>query len=709
MTGFREVTRLAARLGGLGEWALVSLILGIAVNLLSFVSPLFMMQIMDTVVPAQDQNTLLILLGFGGVAFMFLSVLDGARKVLSVKVAVWTETRLTDGVLSAGVGEGNDNVKALGGVRQIVSFLRGGASTLIDAPISLLAFFILWLILPSLAIVAAVTACLLLGASILRSSVTRRRFEDAAGQRKHAMALADALVDSGVTAASMGIGKNVEQKFLKDFSVSLVSEAKASSRGEWLTGASRFARQFAQITALTIGALHVMEGTLSGGAMIAGSIIMGKALAPFDQLSSAWDAFTSAIRAAKNVNTALGPSQPNTSTAPEKITPDRIKPVLRIENVTIPRGAGAAPILDRINFVLHPGECLAIVGPTGAGKTMLGDVVAGLTKAPIGEISLDGIPYEQIPQSQLASLIGYAPQTTAFFPGTVAENIARFKPDADKSEILDAVQRARVEEFVRKLPNGFDAEISAKGHPLSSGQARRVALARAVFGHPKLVILDEPASGLDEAGEKALMSLVSRLKADGVAIVLIAQRAGLLAAADKLVQLEDGRLRDFGEKNEVLMRLSMQRSQIDLSPTLDEAPRLFHWLGVHLARAEDGPVRARAELALMEVFHILRQRKEITGHEKISVNINYTEKGIQFAVHSGVSEPVFGLEVCHASGQNQLPRDLNDLDQEELGHMVVLSSVHQLKEEIIDNRLHISFYIEDVETPSAFEPRKISA
>ena len=703
MNAFRDTSRLASQLNGLRQWAAMSFALGVAVNLLSFVSPLFMMQIMDTIIPSQDRNTLFILLGFGAAAFVFLAVLDAMRRIFSIKAAAWTESRLTEAVLSSANAKG----QAMGGVRQIVAFLRSGANTLIDAPISLIAFLVLWLIHPQFAVIAAVTAVVMIATSFFKSSLTSGRAAQAGEQRKGALALADAVSDADATAASMGIGRNVEKKFLASFSQSLTAESTASADGEYVSAFSKFVRQFAQIAALTAGAVLVMQGALSGGAMIAASIIMGKALAPFDQLSSAWDSFTSAMKAATHISAAIASSSPS-SAADEKITPDQIKPVLKVENITVPRSAGAAPILDRINFTLHPGECLAIVGASGAGKSTLGEIIAGVTKPPVGEISLDGIPFEQIRDEKKAEIIGYAPQSVRFFPGTITENISRFCSNPDHDDVFDAVSRSGTEILIRDLPNGFDTQVDAKGRPLSSGNARRLLLARAVFGRPRLVMLDEPSSDLDETGEKALVSLIGKLKSEGAAVVLIAQRAGLLAVSDKLMQLEDGRLRDFGEKNEVLMRLSMKRRQIDLAPTIDECTRLLHWLSIHLARADDGPLRARAELALIEIFQLLRQREGVSDQEKISVMISFAGPGVNFHVHCSGKQPLFTNKDRQLIENLTPVRDINDLAEDELSRLVALSAARDLKEEVIDNRLHISFRIDNMDAHPALSAQKVA-
>lgn len=704
-----NLRQLAIQLPGLAQWGILSLVLGIAINILSFVSPLFMMQIMDSILPAQDQNTLIILFAFGAIAFGFMAALDGIRRTFSSRAAIWIEGRLTETVFSSGPTGKSDQTprtSALTAVRQISAFMRNGANTIIDAPISTISFFVLWLIHPQFAYVALITASFMLMISFVRSKVTKNASVAAGDQRKSAMALADSLGEAEDLSATMGVRKNVERRFFDGYAISLRQDARISSRSEMLSSFSRFVRQLAQIIVLLIGALLVMEGQISGGAMIAGSIILGKALAPFDQLSAAWDAMMGAMAGANHLSETL--SQQAQQQPLEKITPETIRPVLRVHNLTVPRGLGAAPILDHINFDLHPGECLAVVGMTGAGKTTLGEIIAATRSAPIGEVSLDGIPYDQLSNEMKSKIIGYVPQAVQYFPGSVLENISRFADSPNKDDVFDAVQRAEATDIIRSLGDGFDTVLDSKGKPLSIGSARRLTFARAIYGRPKLVVLDEPSSDLDELGEKAIVSLISTLKKEGAAIVLIAQRAGLLAVADKLMRLENGRLKDFGEKNQVLLRLSLRRQQIDLSTSLDEISRLIHWIGIHLARAEDGPLRARAEIAAVEVFSLLRQAEGINEHEKISIVINVVSQKVEFDIFCGLDQPIFDHgEDLGVNSQVSLYDTALD-DPIKLSKSVLLNVVSDLKEEVVENRLRTSFSIILEEKPLQFQPEKIA-
>ena len=693
MFGVGRFSRLAATLADLGAWVWVTLALSIAMNILSFTSPLFMMQIMDSVIPARDQTTLFILLGFGGGAFALMTAIEALRRSLVTKAAIWTEARLTAIIFGADDLKAPTNTANLGYVRQISAFVRSGATTLLDAPISIISFAILWMIHPIFAALGVGTTLIIVTASYFASRASTGGAAAANEQRKQAIALADALGDAGAAASVMGIARNIEHKFINEFCSSLVADVNASGAGERITAFAKFVRQFAQISVLAMGAVFVMVGEISGGAMIAASIILGKALAPFDQLLGAWSAFTSALQSAQILNDDLASTRAQHDL--EKITPEKIKPLLRLENITVPRGLGAKPILDRIDFMLHPGECLALVGPSGSGKTTLGEIIVGASTARMGAISIDGIPYNQISDEQKSELFGYVPQSVQFFPGTISENVSRFDPNAKPEDVLDAVHRSETEDLIRDLPDGFDTKIDARGRPLSLGNARRVSLARAIYGRPKLVVLDEPTSDLDPVGEKALISLIGTLKSEGAGVVLIAQRAGLLAVADKMMQLDSGRLRDFGEKNEVLTRLSMRRPQIDLTPALDETPRLLHWLSVHLSRVGDGPMRARAEIALVEIFNMLRKRPDIDDQEKISVMITRTESDPRFDVYSAATTPIFDEYRDPFTGIITLPIDQDIFDIENFDKFVALSAANDLEEEVQNDRLRIGFFIRE--------------
>jgi len=692
MLKIQNGSRLSLRLAELKSTVGFVFILGIILNILSFTSPLFMMQIMDSIIPSQDKNTLILFLGFGALAFALMSWIEVIRKNLVAKTAIWLEAQLAGDVLEFGLQERTVNTAQLGDVRQISSFIRSGATILIDAPFAALSFAILWLIQPAFVVLALFAGAVILIISFIGSAVVKKDLNEASATRKHALSLADALAESGSFGHSMGISENVLRVFKDNYGNSLSKDIYGSGQQEMYGGASRFIRQSTQIIALTMGAFFVMNGSISGGAMIAGSIILAKALLPFDQLSSAWASMQSAHAALVRFSEAINSNTDHTNFG--KIIPDKIKPILNISNITVPRGKGAKPILERINFDLHPGECVAIVGPSGAGKSTLVEIIAGLRRAPMGEISIDGVPFDQISPDDFSQIVGYAPQSTFLFPGTITENISRFSSAAERLDILDAVKRSETEHLIRETPAGFDTRITnVKGHPLSAGNARRLTLARALYGRPKLLIFDEPASDLDEAGEKALVSLISRLKSEGAAVILIAQRAGLISVADKIMSLDNGRLRDFGDRSEVLARLSLRRRQIDLTPHLDEIARLSNWLDIQLSRREDVALRDRAETVLVEIFNQLRIRPDIDANENISITVGYIDEGVEFSFFCGAESKLNLCQQEDAHSEDGFPKSLSSLSEEELSRIIVFSAAAEITETFENDRLKITVQI----------------
>lgn len=692
MLGQLRGNLVQSRLPAIKKTIGIIFLLGVVLNILSFTSPLFMMQIMDSIIPSRDTNTLILFLMFGAAAFALMSWVEVVRRTLVMRTASWIEAQFSGDILDGGMLESKVDTSLLNDARQISAFIRSGSTILIDAPFAVFSFFVLWMIHPAFLILAVCSATLIVIISTIGSIVSRENTGDAVALRKRALSLADALTESGPVGYAMGISGNILRVFKEQYGTSLSKDIVSSLQKEKFGGIARFLRQTTQIASLTMGAFFVMDGSISGGAMIAGSIILAKALLPFDQLATAWDSLQGASYAFKRLSGALdGTASP---AQPPKIIANKIKPVIHVGNITVPRGKGAQPILDRINFDLFPGECVAIVGPSGAGKSTLGEIIAGLKRAPMGEISIDGIPYAQISPEDLSTLIGYAPQSTFLFPGTIAENISGFSKATDRDQILDAVKRSETETMIRETPSGFDTEITGvKGLPLSAGNGRRLTLARALYNRPKLIILDEPASDLDEAGEKSLVSLIGRLKSEGAAVVLIAQRAGLICIADKVMSLENGRLRDFGDRNEVLARLSLKRKQIDLTPHLDEVSRLTNWLDIQLSRRDDRGLRDRSETVLVEIFNQLRVQPDIDINENISIIVGYTPEGVEFTIFCGIENKLnIGSSADEASA-NAFPKILSSLSENELSRVIILSAAAGITEVFENNRLKITVEI----------------
>jgi len=326
----------------------------------------------------------------------------------------------------------------------------------------------------------------------------------------------------------------------------------------------KFFRMFMQSVALGTGAYLAVKGQISSGAIIAASVLLSRALQPIEQLVGSWSAIVQAKQAMSTVDQVVGGSS-RTDERRTALPPP--KGNVTLEGASVRSNDGAGMILNNVSLRLKAGDVLGIIGPSGAGKTTLARVLCGAVTPDSGEVRLDGVNIADRDQDELAQFIGYMPQSCALLPGTVSENISRFalcaggSPEAVDAAVIRAAGRAGVHELILKLPLGYDTPVGVGGHPLSAGQTQRLALARALYGDPPLLILDEPNSALDSIGEEILNHAIAETKAAGSTVIIVAHRTLALASADVLALLFDGALAHFGPKNEVLDELAEKAKQ----------------------------------------------------------------------------------------------------------------------------------------------------
>jgi len=326
---------------------------------------------------------------------------------------------------------------------------------------------------------------------------------------------------------------------------------QASAVGGQFSGWTKFARQFIQMAMLGAGAWLVIDQHVSAGVMIASTILLGRALAPVEMLVAGWRSLVEARAAWLRLDELL------TSNPPAEPGTELPAPAgkLGVERVVFGLQGHDRPIIRGVSFSLAPGESLGIIGPSASGKSTLARLIVGVWKPVAGVVRLDGADVATWPRDKLAPHIGYLPQAVELFAGTVAENIARLG-EADPAEVIRAAQRAHVHELILRLPKGYDSEIGEGGQALSPGQRQRIALARALYGNPRFIVLDEPNANLDHDGDQALMRTLNRLREDGVTVVIIAHRPSVLASVDKLLVLRDGAVEVFGPRNEIMTRVT---------------------------------------------------------------------------------------------------------------------------------------------------------
>jgi PrtD family type I secretion system ABC transporter len=351
----------------------------------------------------------------------------------------------------------------------------------------------------------------------------------------------DANVRNAEVVSALGMLPAVTRRWAALNDRALLEQLRASHAGGSFSGATKFMRQFIQLAMLAGGAYLVVSQHVSAGVMIASTILLGRALAPVETLVAAWRSLADARSAWRRLDQLLA-SNPPPEAGTELPTPAG---ALALERVVFALPKMERAILRGVSFRLSPGEALGLIGPSASGKSTLARVIVGVWKPTAGAVRLDGADVASWPRERLGPHIGYLPQDVELFAGTVAENIARLgQPDA--AEVIRAAQRAQVHELILRLPKGYDTEIGEGGQVLSPGQRQRIGLARALYGAPRLVVLDEPNANLDHDGDRALVQAMQAMKADGVTLVVIAHRPSLLQGVDKILVLRDGAVERFG-------------------------------------------------------------------------------------------------------------------------------------------------------------------
>ena len=534
-------------------------VFSVFVNLLMLAGPLYMLQIYDRVLASRSIPTLVALTVFLVGAFAFQAILDLIRLRIVVRAARLLDARLSSTVHRAVLTlatRGRDAASAQQPVRdldQLRSFLTGtGPIAIVDVPWIPFFLALCFLIHPWLGFLSLAGAIVLLMLTIR----TERASRGLVGAVNESGGLRAALVEAdrrnNASAVSMGMTGALAARWaaVNDRHVRTVSASSdiVNSYGS----ATRVIRLLMQSAILGLGAYLVIRQELTAGAMIAASIMMGRALAPIEVAIGNWRGFVAARDSIRRLSQIFGQLP-----AIRGMT-DLPKPVrsLSVENVAVVAPNGTKPILSQVHFRLSAGEVLGIIGPNGSGKSSLSRVILGIWPPGRGTVRLDGAALDQWDVDSLGRHIGYLTQIVELFPGTVAENIARMASEPDSAAVLRAAQAAGAHDMILRLPGGYDTPIGDGGETLSVGQRQRIALARALYGEPFLVLLDEPSSNLDGEGEVALQNAIKQLKNRGAIVVLVAHRRSALAVCDKVLLLLNGQQQAFGPRDEILRKMS---------------------------------------------------------------------------------------------------------------------------------------------------------
>ena len=550
--GLAELRR--ARAGSLPVLAMVA-IFSLAVNILMLTGPLFMLQVYDRVLGSRSVETLVALSLLVAFLFLIMGVVDLARSRIMQRVALRFQDRLEQRVFAAaledGIATGSDAV-ARGGMRDLESLRALIASpvslAMFDLPFAPIYLIAVYIFHPLLGLVATVGGAILILATLLNQHSGKVALQRSANAAQQAERLSDLFRDEGEVIGALG---------MRDATFTRWSEARSEAARSGLAGSdsaqgsavfSRSFRLFLQSAMLAAGAWLVLRQQLTPGAMIASSILMGRALQPVEVIIGQWPLVQRAQDGWKRLAALLSrrPARADVTALP------RPEARLQVSQVSVLPPGQRAPTLRGVSFALQPGQALGVIGPSGAGKSTLARAVIGAWPPAAGSIRLGGASLDQFPPDELGRLIGYLPQQVTLFDGTVAENIARLEPKPDAARVVAAATAAAAHQMILNLPQGYDTPLAQAGGLLSGGQIQRIGLARALYTDPVLLVLDEPNSNLDNEGSQALNGAIRKIKASGGAVMIMAHRPAAIAECELLLMLDGGMVRSFGPRDEVL-------------------------------------------------------------------------------------------------------------------------------------------------------------
>jgi ATP-binding cassette subfamily C exporter for protease/lipase len=539
-------------------WAVA--VFSMVANVLMLAPTIYMLQVFDRVLVSQSELTLLAMSFITLFLFSVMAFAEWMRVRVLVRAGVRLDEQLSSRVFNASFDaylnqSGGAQPRAFGDLLQVRQFLTGnGPFAFFDSPWVPIYIGVLFLLHPWLGYMAIVFALIQMIWAWWGNRMTFVPSEEAVRTHAESNAYLQSKLRNSEVLEPMGMVGNLRSHWEQRHLVALHATGAAQGVTHRVTAISKFIRYTQQSLALGMGALLVIDGQLSPGAMIAANVLTTRALAPIDMVVGMWRSFIGAREAFVRLETLLK-QYPERNAALKRVAPLGDL-VMRDVFATAP--GRDAPILKAVNLHVMPGTVTVVLGPSGSGKSTLARAIVGIWPHLTGEVLLDGLPMQGWDRVELGPYIGYLPQDIELFEGSIAENIARFS-DVDSAKVIEAARSAGLHEMILRLPKGYDTPIGEAGNLLSGGQRQRVGLARAVYGKPVLVVLDEPNANLDDVGEMALMQTVRELKARGTTVFLITHRPGAIAAADQILILQNGNVSHSGPREQVLAALRQAR------------------------------------------------------------------------------------------------------------------------------------------------------
>jgi ATP-binding cassette, subfamily C, type I secretion system permease/ATPase len=524
------------------------------VNILTLTGPLYMLQVYDRVLSSRSESTLVALTVLIAALYGIMGVLDYARGRIAARVGALIQTRLDPKVFEAGLSRAlvsGERGRPWSGLRDLEAVQRFMGSpvlfALFDIPWTPLFLFAIFSFHPWLGWLSIGGGLLLVAISLANQMMTKRSTAEATATALASDSFAETVRQQAEVVQGLGMRQAVLARWQKNRNRALHANLVSADVVNQFTTLSKTLRFFLQSAMLGLGAYIVLLGEMTPGSMIAGSILLGRALAPIEQLIGGWALVSRARQgwAALTASLARSPAAPATMPLPAP------RPHLQLTGVTVVPPEQSRPTLRAVSFKLQPGQALGVIGPSASGKSTLARTLAGIWRPVSGAVRLDSAELEHY-GDDLGRYVGYLPQDIALFDGTVAENIARMAVEPDAAAVVAAAKKAGAHEMVLKLPDGYDTPIMVGGARLSGGQRQRIALARALYRDPALVVLDEPNSNLDGEGGEALMHAIRQIKAEGRLVIIMAHRPAAISECDLLLVVHEGVVQAFGPRDEVL-------------------------------------------------------------------------------------------------------------------------------------------------------------
>ncbi len=558
---FFQRSELSATLWAFRQEFIVCTIFTAVVNLLMLTPTVYMLQLFDRVMASGSEFTLgavtLVALFF----FAVMAFSQWARSRLLVRVGVKLDEILNSRVFNASFEShlkqlGRNPAQAFNDLTTVRQFLTGqGLFAFLDAPWSPIYIAVLYMLNPWLGLIGIVFSLLLVAVAYLNRRLSTAPMEKAAEAGLQVNGYVHSKLKNSQVIEALGMLDNLRRRWLERHRHHLSLNHEAHEISTKLQAATKFLRLTLQSLGLAAGAILVIAGQITPGAMVAINALLGRATAPIDQMVSGWKGTLAAYQAFQRLEALLG-EHPQRSSGLVHGAPQGH---MRLENLIATAPGRAEPILKNISADFPAGEIIAVIGPSGSGKSTLARALVGIWPGVEGKVLIDGEPIQSWDRDELGPYVGYLPQDIELFDGSIAENIARFGP-LDSGKIIAAAQHAGVHEMVLRFPRGYDTSMGEAGSLLSGGQRQRIGLARAMYDSPSLIVLDEPNSNLDDVGEVALVKAMQELRGQGRTVFLITHRLSIVSIADRILVLQDGKIQHYGPRQEVIAALQPRPS-----------------------------------------------------------------------------------------------------------------------------------------------------